>query len=262
MEAFQYAEAGRQIYEFFWNEFCDWYLEISKVALYGTDAAAKAQTRATLVRVLDSSLRLLHPFIPFVTEETWGYLKQAVQAGQPSTTWPAALIVASWPEAPATDPAAETDMGLIMEIVRVIRNARAEYSVQPGHRIPANVQAGEDKLALLQDQARVLCALARLDPDQLVIQAAGDAPPRSVTLVAGAATVYLPLSGLIDFAAERERLGKEMADAQAQVERGTKLLAGPFAQRAPAEVVERERTKLAEMAERITRLAARLADLA
>jgi valyl-tRNA synthetase len=262
MEAFQYGEAGRQIYEFFWNEFCDWYLEISKVALYGPDAVAKAQTLATLVQVLDSSLRLLHPFIPFVTEETWGYLKQAVLAGRPSTVWPPALIVAPWPQAPATDLAAEADMVLTMEIVRAIRNVRAEYSVQPGHRIPAILQAGADKLALLQDQARVVCALARLDPDQLVIQAAGDVPPRSVTLVAGAATVYLPLSGLIDLAAERERLGKEMADAQAQVERGTKLLAGPFAQRAPAEVVERERARLAELQERIARLAARLADLA
>ena len=78
MDTFQYGEAGRQIYEFFWNEFCDWYLEISKIAMYRGDAAAKARTRATLIKVVDESLRLLHPFIPFVTEETWGYLKEAV----------------------------------------------------------------------------------------------------------------------------------------------------------------------------------------
>ena len=80
MDTFQYGEAGRQIYDFFWSEFCDWYLEISKIALYRGDATAKAQTRATLVKVLDESLRLLHPFIPFVTEETWGYLKEAIGA--------------------------------------------------------------------------------------------------------------------------------------------------------------------------------------
>ena len=81
MDTFQYGEAGRQIYDFFWSEFCDWYLEISKIALYRGDATAKAETRATLVKVLDESLRLLHPFIPFVTEETWGYLKAAEEQG-------------------------------------------------------------------------------------------------------------------------------------------------------------------------------------
>ena len=138
MDDFQYGEAGRQMYEFFWNEFCDWYLEISKIALYRGDDAAKAQTRATLIKVLDESLRLLHPFIPFVTEETWGYLKQA--AG--GEGWPAALIVASWPEAAERDLAAEADMGLMMELVRGIRNARAEYNVEPGKRIPALIAAG------------------------------------------------------------------------------------------------------------------------
>ena len=99
MDTFQYGEAGRQVYEFFWNEFCDWYLEISKIALYRGDAATKVATRATLSKVLDESLRLLHPFIPFVTEETWGYLKQVVG----DATWPAGLIVATWPQAGERD---------------------------------------------------------------------------------------------------------------------------------------------------------------
>ena len=99
MDTFQYGEAGRQIYDFFWSEFCDWYLEISKIALYRGDATAKAETRATLVKVLDESLRLLHPFIPFVTEETWGYLKAAEEQGSRGAGWPEALIVAPWPQA-------------------------------------------------------------------------------------------------------------------------------------------------------------------
>ena len=98
MDTFQYGEAGRQIYEFFWNEFCDWYLEISKIAMYRGDAAAKARTRATLIKVVDESLRLLHPFIPFVTEETWGYLKEAAGGEE----WPAALMTAPWPMPQAT----------------------------------------------------------------------------------------------------------------------------------------------------------------
>ena len=262
MEAYQFGEAGRQMYDFFWNEFCDWYLEISKIALYGKDEAAKDATRAVLAKVLDDSLRLLHPFIPFVTEETWGYLKQTATAGRDpqEAGWPAALIIAPWPEPGLSDPQATADMGLIMEIVRSIRNARAEYSVQPGHRIPATIVAGEQE-ALLRSQAETLCTLARLDPAGLTILHQGEAPSRSLTLVAGAVTVYLPLAGLVDLDAERTRLEKELADLQAQAERSDKLLAGPFAQRAPADVIQREREKLVELQERAGRLRARLADL-
>ncbi|HEX9115936.1 MAG TPA: valine--tRNA ligase, partial [Anaerolineae bacterium] len=263
MDGYQYGEAGRQIYEFFWNEFCDWYLEISKVALYGNDEKAKAATRATLIKVLDESLRLLHPFIPFVTEETWGYLKQTITTGRAAqeAEWPAALMVASWPEPGPADPAAEAGMELVMEIVRAIRNARAEYNVQPGHRIAATIAAGEQE-ALLRSQAATLCALARLDPAELKIEAHGEVPGQSLTLVAGAANVYLPLAGLVDLGAERDRLGKELAEVEAQVTRSETLLAGPFGQRAKPEVVAREREKLAELKERRERLAARLASLA
>jgi len=262
MDTFQFGEAGRQAYEFFWNEYCDWYLEISKIALYGDDVVAKERTRATLVKVLDDSLRLLAPFIPFVTEETWGYLKQATAARDESAeTWPEALMIAPWPEPGAADPEAEADLGLIMEIVRAVRNARAEYEVAPGRRIPATIVAGE-KEALLRSQAEVLCALARLDPGQLTIMATGDAPAASLTLVAGNVTTYLPLAQLVDLEAERVRLQKELAATQQQVERSKKLLAGPFAQRAPAEVVQRERDKLAELQDRASRLSARLSELA
>jgi valyl-tRNA synthetase len=262
MDTFQFGEAGRQVYEFFWNEYCDWYLEISKIALYGDDAAAKERTRATLVKVLDDSLRLLQPFIPFVTEETWGYLKQATAArGGSAGTWPEALMIAPWPEPGAADPEAEADLGLIMEIVRAVRNVRAEYEVAPGHRIPATIVAAE-KEALLRSQAEVLCALARLDPGQLTILATGDAPAGSLTLVAGNVTTYLPLAQLVDLEAERVRLQKELAATRQQVERGEKLLTGPFAQRAPAEVVQRERDKLAELQDRASRLSARLNELA
>ncbi len=262
MDTFQFGEAGRQAYEFFWNEYCDWYLEISKIALHGEDPVAQARTRATLVKVLDDSLRLLHPFIPFVTEETWDYLKRATAAhGGAAETWPEALMIAPWPEPGLADPGAEADLGIIMEVVRAVRNVRAEYEVAPGHRIPATILAGE-KEALLRSQAGVLCALARLDPGQLTILSGGEAPAASLTLVAGNVMTYLPLAQLVDLEAERLRLQKELTAARQQVERGEKLLGGPFAERAPAEVVQRERDKLAELQDRANRLSARLSELA
>jgi valyl-tRNA synthetase len=256
MESFQYGEAGRQIYDFFWSEFCDWYLEISKIALYRGDAIAKAETRATLVKVLDESLRLLHPFIPFVTEETWGYLKEANGASD----WPAGLIVASWPEPTPRDEAAESEMGQIIDLVRAIRNARAEYDVKPGAQIAASITAGSRE-TLLNGQAEVLCALARLDAARLTIAAQLEAPAQALTLVVGSATVYLPLADLVDLAAERAKLNKELAEAEAQIDRSRSLLGGPFAQRAPANVVQREREKLGELATRAERLRERLAEL-
>ena len=147
-----------------------------------------------------------------------------------------------------------------MEIVRAVRNARAEYDVAPGRRIPATIVAGE-KASLLRSQADVLCTLARLDPGQLTVLETGEAPAASLTLVAGSVTTYLPLAQLVDLAAERIRLEKELAATRQQVERGEKLLAGPFAQRAPAEVVQRERDKLAELQDRAGRLSARLSEL-
>jgi valyl-tRNA synthetase len=256
MDNFQYGEAGRQIYEFFWSEFCDWYLEISKIALYRGDETARARTQATLVRVLDDSLRMLHPFIPFVTEETWGYLKQA--AGDPS--WPQALIVAPWPAAGRRDEAAEAEMESIMGIVRAIRNARADYDVKPGHPIPALISAG-DREGLVRTQAEVLCTLARLDPARLIIGQHLEAPAQALTLVAGNVTTYLPLSGLVDLAAEVQKLSKELAETEVQIERSQVLLSSPFAQKAPAAVVQRERDKLAELNERAASLRHRLADL-
>jgi len=257
MDGFQYGEAGRQIYEFFWGEFCDWYLEISKIALYRGDAAAQARTRATLVKVLDASLRLLHPLIPYVTEETWGYLKQAI-GGQ---DWPAALMIATWPTPGPVDPAADADMATVMEIVRAIRNARSEYTVKPGQAIAAAFAAG-DQEALLREQAETLCSLARLDPDQVSIAGRLDAPAQALTLVTGAVTTYLPMSGLVDLNAEQGRLRKELAETEAQIARSQSLLAGPFAQRAPADVVQRERDKQADLHARGERLRARLAALA
>jgi valyl-tRNA synthetase len=256
MDGFQFGEAGRQVYDFFWSEFCDWYLEISKIAMYRGDADARQRTSATLIKVLDESLRLLHPFIPFVTEETWGYLKQA--AGDAS--WPEGLIVAPWPAAEGRDEAAETDMGLLMDIIRAIRNARAEYDVKPGQLIAAEISAGGCK-AMLTEQADILCSLARLDRARLVIAPHRDAPANALTLVTGAVSTYLPLAELVDLDAECEKLKKELQETEAQAARSASLLDGPFAQRAPANVVQREKDKLAELRGRAERLRSRITEL-
>ncbi len=256
MEEFQFGEAGRQLYEFFWGEFCDWYLEISKIALYRGDEQARARAQATLVKVLDASLRMLHPFIPYVTEETWGYLKQA--AGD--DRWPPALIVAPWPEPAGRDEAAEADMALLMEIIRAVRNARAEYDVKPGQQIAAQISAGA-YLGLVRDHADILCTLARLDPARLIIAEQIAAPAKALTLVTGGVTTYLPLADLIDLDAERNRLHKDLTDTEAQIARSQGLLNGPFAQKAPPAVVQKERDKLADLLARAERLRQRLAEL-
>ena len=170
-------------------------------------------------------------------------------------------MIAPWPEPGPADPEAEGDVNVIMEIVRAVRNARAEYEVAPGHRIPATIVAGE-KAALLQSQAEVLCILARLDPG-----AAHDPGyrrrPGGLADAGRRQRHHLPAAGATGGPGSRTRppAAKSSPPRTQQVERGEKLLAGPFAQRAPAEVVQRERDKLAELQDRAARLSARLSEL-
>lgn len=259
-ETYQFGEAGRQIYDFFWAEFADWYIEISK------DQVAQGGDRAyftiqTLVRVLDTCLRLLHPFTPYVTEEIWGHLKEVCQRKSPSLApdggWEDMLIVARWPEGTLMEGWKEDpveDFGLIQEIVRSIRNIRAEYKVQPGQKIACTISAGE-KMALLESQKHTLISLAGIDPEYLSITNVPLEPSdERITLVVAPVEITLPLAGLVDLEAERKRLENELADAQAQIKRLEQLLASPFAEKAPENVVMKERERLAtykETAEKI-----------
>jgi len=261
---FQYGEAGRQIYDFIWGDFADWYLEIAKLQVEESGPRAK-KTAAILVQVLDMILRLLHPFTPFVTEELWGHLKEAAIDTSPefgpANGWEKALIIASWPEPrPEEDwEAGKTaDFNLVQEIVRAIRNLRSEKNVQPGRRIPAVLAAGES-LAILQDQSAALAALAQLDPQQLRVVATLDEKPQGhIALVVGPVEVYLPLAGLVPPHEQHSRLQKDLAEANSQIERLAKLLDSPFAQKAPAAVVQKERDKLAAYRETAEKLATQL----
>ena len=254
-ESYQFGEAGRQIYDFFWTEFADWYLEISK------DQIAEGGDRAyytiqLLVKIFDICLRFLHPFTPFVTEALWGHLKEAAletsDALSPEGGWEEALIIAQWPEVmefEGWESEAVEDFSLIQEMVRAIRNIRAEYKVQPGHKIACKIGAGE-KLEMIKAQRQVFVSLAGVEKDNLeIVGEALEPSEETITLVVAPVEISLPLAGLVDVEAERERLEKELGEAEGQIERLEKLLASPFAEKAPPEVVQKEREKLEDYQE-------------
>ncbi len=249
MDGYLFGEAGRQIYDFLWGDFADWYVEVAKVQLAsGYENAYR--TLKVLRYVLDTGLRLLHPYIPFVTEEIWQQLKQAFEASglgiAPASGWEDALIVAAWPEEGEHYPGDATDFERLREMIRAIRTVRAEYDVPPARRIPALIAAGAH-IASFTAQREVLVALARLDNSLLALDARLAAPENAVTLVQGEIVCYLPLAALVNVQAEQERLSKEVADIERQIARLSEMLAGPFADRAPAAVVQKERDKLGEL---------------
>ena len=258
-----YGEAGRQIYDFLWGDYADWYLEQAKVQLAKGGATAWT-TLAVARQVLDACLRLLHPYIPFVTEETWQQLKSAFQAADlgiaPAEGWADALIIADWPTADLDDQASAAAFAQLRDLIRVIRAARADNQVDASRRIAAFIQGGPHT-AFLESQRDVLAFLARLDDDRLTIADSIAAPDQALTLSLGEITCYLPLAGMVDLEKEQARLQAELADADKEIARLRKLLSGPFAQRAPADVVQRERDKLAQIEASHARIGERLASL-
>ena len=256
----QYGEAGRQIYEFFWGEYADWYLEIAKTQLAaGGDRAY--YTASTLVRVLDAVLRLLHPFTPFVTEEIWQVLKKsAVKHGmtpfRSTDTWEEALIIARWPEArlqEGWEKEAVAQFSLVQEVVRSIRNLRSEKKVPPSKKISVSIAAGKHA-DTLSEQRTTLQALANLDPVNLQIAEKPEAPKDSVALVVNTVEIFIPFATLEDTSVDPARVKKETETLQSQINRLEALLASDFAHKAPAALVEKERAKLFEYKESLEKL--------
>lgn len=251
-QVYQYGQAGGLIYDFFWGDFADWYVETAKIQLAEGGQRAVC-TAETLARVLDLSLRLLHPFTPFVTEEIWGHLRRAVRQSEPlswlAADWPEALIIAPWPETRPEETWEEAkiaDFSLVQEIVRSVRNLRAEKKTPPAKRLPATLVGG-GKTDLLKEQTAVIASLAGLDAGQVSIyETLLSKPEDAAALVVGEVEIYLPLAGMVDAEEERARLHKELSDAEAQIARLEKLLASDFAVKAPATVVQKERDKLTE----------------
>lgn len=251
-DIYQYGEAGNQILSFMWDEFAPWYLEVSKHPLYNGTAREKDNVRRVMVYVLDTCLRLLHPYMPFMTEEAWSYIPHKGET----------LMLASWPQADSSliDENAETAMNAIMEMVRGIRNIRTEYNVDPGRRITAQVSPGSYQ-ELLEQYHYAFSRLCNVEQTE-ILAAGASAPADAASTVVGDATIYLPLAGMIDIEAECKRLQSEQEQVLAQIQRAEGMLANDkFVNRAPAEVVERERKRLSELQSTAEQLAARLQEL-
>ena len=248
MEEYQFGEAQRAAHDFLWNEYCDWYLEMAKIRLRSGDRSAIP----TLVHVLERTLRLLHPFMPFITEEIW----QTLTAALPDrSALPEALIIAEFPEAdPALhDEQAEAEIGSVIELVRSVRNLRAEFRIQPHVPVEAVVDAPAiaDVLDGEADAVKTLAKVGSLDMDPN-----GEGPSQDdVVLVLSQGTVKVPLGGLVDLDQMKDRLQTELdgIDANATKLR-SRLGDSRFVERAPEEVVEKERQRLQDLEDRKGRL--------
>jgi valyl-tRNA synthetase len=273
LDDYQLGEAGKVLQEFVWSDYCDWYIEASKTALRSDDAETREATLATARYVLNGTLRLLHPYMPFLTEELWQHLNGWPSRNDTLPKPEQSIIVAPWPDAPATDDAAERDFELLQNIITEIRNARAEAvrdapenikKEMVGRRIEALI-AGGSHTAILRQEADTLALLARLDPARLTIEEnlpTGKRPDKATTLVIEDTEVVLPLAGLVDLDSERKRLQSEAEMAQAEITRIEKLLSNQeFVSKAKPEVVQREREKLSGAQERLAKLTERLAAL-
>ncbi len=257
-EGFQFGEALRRIYDFLWTEYCDWYIEIAKIRLrhnQGPDSPLPL-----LVQVMEISLRLLHPFMPFITEELWQSLRERQREGKPDS-----IMIAPYPAADtgAFDADAEREMESVFEIVRSIRNARVESGVDPAKFIRAFIIAGESKLGL-EAHVEVIHTLARVHPLEIVSTAEKMKLKRDQAkiLVLKGVEVILPLEGMVDAEAEKSRLSKEIEASRTEIERIERLLQDEaFTAKAPAAVVNKERQKLSDGKAKLAKLNERLAQL-
>ncbi len=251
-DIYQYGEAGRQIDDLLWGEFADWYIEIVKHSLYQGSEGEKANARRVLVHCLDTCLRLLHPFMPFVTEELWSFIPHEGEA----------LIMARWPEADEAyiDDEAERAMTTLIELVRAIRNVRDEYKVEPARKITALVQPGSFGETI--DAYRYLFARLCNVSEIKLISPADQAPEQAASVVVGDVTVYLPLADFVDMQAECDRLSKEQVKLHEQIAKSRATLGNEqFVSRAKPEVVERERTRLADLEASAAQIGERLNSL-
>ena len=269
MEEYQFGEAGRQLFEFFWSEYCDWYLEAAKRQLQ--DERLRENTARILRSALDTALRLLHPFMPFLTEEVWQHL----WAEEPASEWPAtALIVASWPgldaEATArlTNETAEEEFALLEEIITRIRDARKQINdVRQEQRQPKLprvrvILAGGKRTPLLKREAALIEQLAATEPPQIERKLATK-PEQAMSMVASGVEIYIPVADLFDIEREIARIDEQIKAAQAALARTQGMLANEqFVTRAKPEVVQKERDALAAGEDTLARLAAQRRDLA
>ncbi len=237
LNSYRFSDSANGVYQFVWGSFCDWYIEMIKPILYGEDEQAKAETRATFAWVLNRILIILHPFMPFVTAELWNNYHSEED-----------IINAQWPAKENVDENAIAHIDWVIELISAIRSLRAEMNLPAGSKLTAYLQGANEQSANNVNQfANIICALARLEKIELYN---GDITPDMVQTVFRENTVLIPLKGIVDFAAERERLQKELAGLNKNLEGYARKLNNPaFVDKAPAAVVEEERRRQAEALE-------------
>lgn len=254
MERFELGEAARSLYEFIWNEYCDWYIETAKARLYNKeDAQGRATAQYVLWYVLHHTLQLLHPFMPFITEAIWQHLPHEGDS----------IMTAPWPagQPELLDAAAEEQMVLIMETIKAIRNMRAEVNVPPGRKSEAILQTAANLHAVFANNIQYIRNLGASEPTLALLSA--EKPENAMTAVVSGVEIYMPLKGLIDVEKETARLNKEREGLVKEVERvAGKLTNASFVAKAPAEVIERERAKECEYRDKLAAITERLAYLA
>lgn len=234
-DKYEFGEVGRHLYNFIWDDFCDWYIEMAKLPLYGEDEAAKKTTRSILAYVLDQTMRLLHPFMPFLTEEIWQHLPHEGES----------ITVAAWPEVKPelSNDQASADMKLLVELIRSVRNIRSEVNTPMSKQVELYIKASTSDVQERLEKNRSYIERFT-NPSVLEIGTEVPASDKAMTAVISGAELILPLEGLINLDEEIARLQKELDKLTKEVERVQKKLGNEgFMKKAPESVVEEERAK-------------------
>ncbi|MCC3356541.1 valine--tRNA ligase [Bacillus sp. REN16] len=252
-DKYEFGEVGRVLYNFIWDDFCDWYIEMAKLPLYGEDEQAKKTTRSILAYVLDNTMRLLHPFMPFITEEIWQNLPHNGES----------ITVANWPEVNPglSDNQAAGEMRLLVDIIRSVRNIRAEVNTPMSKQIKLHIKA-KDETVLAQLEKNRSYLERFCNPSELVIATEITSPEKAMTSVVTGAELFLPLEGLINIDEEIKRLEKELDKLDKEVERVQKKLGNEgFVKKAPQKVINEERAKEQDYLEKRETVRERIAEL-
>lgn len=253
LDAYEFGETGRVLYNFIWDDLCDWYIEFAKLSLYGENAEAKRTTQSVLSYVLDRTQRMIHPFMPYISEEIWQHLPHEGET----------ITHAAWPtyDANLEAPEAVKEMNLLMDIIRAVRNVRAEVNVPMSKKVELLVKSADAQSDAIirknEDYIKRFCNTSHLE-----VSLDLTAPDKAMTAIVTGAELYLPLAGLIDIAQEVERLEKEVKHLRSEVERVDKKLSNEgFVAKAPAKVIEEERAKQKDYSEKLEKVLARINEL-
>ncbi|MDR0267747.1 valine--tRNA ligase [Paenibacillus sp.] len=253
IDAYEFGETGRLLYNFIWDDLCDWYIEFSKLSLYGEDEAAKNTTKSVLSYVLDRTMRMIHPFMPFISEEIWQHLPHQGES----------ITLAAWPEFDSSLENAEAarEMSILMDVIRAVRNIRAEVNVPMSKKVELMLKAGDEQLLQIVNRNEIY--VQRFCNTSSFTAGLGlEAPDKAMTAIVTGAELYLPLAGLIDIDQEIARLEKELKNLNSEVERVEKKLGNQgFVAKAPAKVIEEEKAKMADYSEKRSKVIARIEEL-